>query len=386
MPFSVRVFFAAFVFSGLMACSDNDKELSPAKLVDLDEKKVVIDRDWKSGTGKGQDVRYTRLAPTIVGDRIYTTDIAGNVRAFEVASGKRLWKAKLDAETSGGVGAAFNLVTVGTYDGEVIALSTEDGSELWRQQVSSEVLSAPKTDGRVVIVHTSDGRIFGLDVDTGEQRWLFDNTLPALTLRGTASPLLTDNAVYAGFANGKVVALEADTGLPIWDQRVAIPKGRTDLERVVDIDGSPMLVGDILFAASYQGRLVALSRANGRGLWAQEASTYKNLGAGAGRVFYTTDEDIVVAVSAGNGQEEWRNDQMIRRSLTGPVYVDGYVVVADADGYVHVLDAATGEYLGRDKVDGSGVRSPLLVNDEHIYVLDNDGDLSSLVIESASES
>ena len=391
----------------LAGCSSAG-ELKPEKLVDIEDK-VEFDSVWSKDAGKIDNKRYSLIKPAFARGRVVMMDAKGRVTAYDSENGDKLWQVTLKeparyaeegrwyrintwlrskqkpVATSGGVGAFDNAVAVGTYDGQVILLDAETGAERWRQQVTSEVLSAPQPNDEVVVVHTVDGKIHGLDLATGEKRWQYDNPQAVLSLRGSASPLVTQTLVVAGFDNGKIAAINPDNGVALWDQRVAIPKGRTEFERVVDVDGTPLMVGDLIFAASYQGRIVALSRAAGRGIWAQDVSTHSNLASNGSAVFVTTDDDAIVAFNIANGEELWSNDQMLRRSLTGPAYLSGYVVAADGDGHLHVLDADTGEYLGRKKIDGSGVNSPLTVMGDKLLVLDNDGRLRVLTLADIAE-
>ena len=370
----IRVWFVALLTAALVGCSSSG-ELKPEPLVDV-KNSIKFDRQWSRDIGDAQDRRYALLRPAYANGRIYTMDIDGKVSAYDLETGKKYWRSRLKADGVGAVGANQNTVVVGTYEGEIIALDAASGDELWRQTVSTEVLSAPQPNSDAVVVHTIDGKLHGLDVRTGDKLWQYDNTHPVLSLRGSSTPIVTDAVAISAFDNGKVIALNPDNGLPIWDQRVAIPKGRTDLERVVDIDGSPLLVGDLVFAASYQGRLVSYLRASGRPIWTRDVSTARNLASNGLAVFVTTDEDAILAYNLANGEDLWQNEQMLRRKLTGPAVVSGYVVAADDDGYLHVLDAESGEYLGRKKIDGSGVRAPLKIIGDKLLVIDNDGDLS----------
>jgi len=365
----------------LGACASNDAiDLEPAELVDFDES-VKLEALWSEDVGAGQDVRYTRLVPAIAGDRIFATDIEGNVLALNRYDGKEIWEVELDTPISGGVGAGYGLVLVGTFDGEVIALDQNDGSVRWRVQLSSEVLSAPQSNGDIVAVQTLDGRLYGLEAASGEKRWSYDNSLPVLTLRGTGTPVVTETTVFAGFATGKVLAVESRTGLLQWEQRVAVAQGRSELERVIDIDGAPLLVGDILYAGSYQGRLVALNRGNGRGIWAEESSTYNSLAAGHGNVYLSSAEDKVFAYQAGSGQVMWSNEQLLRRKITAPQTFGTYVAVADDEGYLHVMSQDDGRFVARKKIDGDGVRSAMISDGEVLYVMGNSGELVAIKVE-----
>jgi outer membrane protein assembly factor BamB len=202
--------------------------------------------------------------------------------------------------------------------------------------------------------------------------WFYDNPPPKLTLRGRPSPVITAAAVYAGFANGRLMSFNPQNGLILWEQRVAMPKGRSDLEKMVDIQASPLLRDGILYLNGYQGRLMAVSRSNGRPLWA--------IGLGDDALYIAKDDSAVVAYNAGSGAELWRNELMLRRQVTGPAVLGDYAVVADEEGYVHFLNTSDGRFAARERVDGSGVRVPLWSDGELLYVLANDGTLAAYAI------
>jgi outer membrane protein assembly factor BamB len=362
----------------LGACGSTPVELEPMALEDF-QPKAKLALLWSTGIGSGQGERYTLLVPAVAGEVIYATDTKGEVIALNRLTGKRIWQVELNEPVSGGVGAGNGLLFVGTYNADVIALDTNDGSERWRGKVSSEVLSPPQTNGDIVVVTSNDGSLTALDHATGKERWRYESSMPLLTLRGSATPLTVNSTVYAGLANGKVLALEADDGLLVWEQRVAIPQGRSELERMVDVDASPLLVGNILFIVSYQGELVALSRATGRPLWTQPVSSHNNLDSGLGKVFVTTANNGVEAYDSNSGQLAWGNGQLLRRKLTAPKVVAGYVAVADeTGGYLHLLDQSDGGIVARRRIDGAGVRSPMVAVDDVLYVYGNGGKLVAL--------
>lgn len=365
----------------LGACASKDElVLEPLELQDF-KPSVKIDVLWSHNIGKGQDVRYTQLVPAVVGSSIVATDIAGKVMALDRETGKAQWTVKFKDRISAGVSAGGGLLFLGTYDAEVIALDATDGSEVWRTRVSSEVLAPPQTNGTVVAVQTLDGHLTALDQKTGKQLWDYEVTMPPLTLRGTSVPVITRDSVYVGFANGKIYALELANGLLQWEQRVAIPQGRGDFEKMVDVDASPLLVGEILFCASFQGELVALSRATGRPLWNKPISTYTNMSAGQGNLYVSNDESSVKAFRTGSGEINWENNLLLRRRLNGPQVIGNYVAVADQEGgYLHILNQSDGLFAARKKINGSGVRSPMVTDGDVLYVLANNGDLVAVKI------
>lgn len=387
MPLPVRIVQGSLLLALLLvaACSSTPVELQPMELERI-EATVDVERIWSTKVGKGQDERYTLLVPAVHGDRIYVADLRGQVTALDRHSGKQIWRKKLKEPVSAATGFGGGLVLLGTYDAQVIALDAEDGSERWRQRVSSEVLSPPQSNGSVVVAQSFDGSLSALDHETGRIRWVYEAPMPLLTLRGNATPLIVGSTVYAGFANGKIVALELADGLITWEQRVAIPQGRSELERMVDVDASPLLVGNILFAASYQGELVSMSRATGRPLWSQPVSTFNDLSAGNGNVYVTAADSAVRAYGVSNGVMAWENQQLLRRKLTAPLAVGNYLAVGDEEGgYLHVLSQRDGELVGRRRISRDGLRSPMVAADDLIYVYSNDGRLSALRLRSREQ-
>ena len=370
---------AALILSGCSSLkfweSDEPDELAPAELVDLDEE-IRIEKRWSRGVG-GRDELFSALHPAIDSGVLYAADDSGEVVAISTDTGKYLWKENLRRKLSGGVGTGGGLVLVADIEGRVYALDSRDGSRRWRTEVGREVLSAPASDGRIVAVQTLDGFVIGLDASDGSVRWRYQIDIPSLTLRAPTSPVMTGNTIIAGFASGKVVALAADSGNALWENRVAVPSGRTELERMVDIAGSPVLEGDVVYVTSYQGRTAAITRGTGRSLWYQDMSSYRRPALGEGQVYVTLADDQVAALRINSGQELWTNVRMKYRKLSAPAYASGYVAVGDAEGYLHVMSATDGRLVGRRKVDGSGIDAPILSDGGSVYVFDNDGGITA---------
>ncbi|MCV6614687.1 MAG: outer membrane protein assembly factor BamB [Cellvibrionaceae bacterium] len=360
--------------AGMVACSSSDEvDIEPMDLVDFEET-VKLKELWSQDIGSGQDERYSRLTPTIDGDSIFAATAEGDVVRLARDSGKEQWAVDLDVTLSGGVGVGPNQVFVGGYSGHVYALSKDNGERLWQANVSSEVLSAPISNGEVVVVQSLDGRLYGFNAADGSPKWRYDNPVPVLTMRGNASPVLLGDTLYAGFASGKVVALRIDDGVQVWEQRVAIPQGKTELERVVDVDASPLMVGDILYLSSLNGRLMAVTRSNGRPLWAISSSSHNDISERNGLVFVSGSDDRLRAYRAGDGNEVWANETMLRRHLGAPQAFSSYVAVTDYEGYLHLLDRE-GNFVAREKVDGDGVRASMISDGETLYVYGNSGEL-----------
>jgi outer membrane protein assembly factor BamB len=355
--------------------SDDDDPTAPVDLVKI-EQTVKIKRLWSAGVGDGQGDGLYRLQPAINRDVIYAASAEGEVRAFERAKGKSLWKVDLDTPLSGGVGVYEDVVLLGSSEGFVLKLDASSGELLWSTQLRGEVLSPPQANGKVVIAQTYDGKLQGLDFHSGEVLWTYDSNVPVLTIRGTSVPILNNGVVYTGFANGRVLAFDAQTGSIVWEVRVAISQGRSEIERIVDVDGTMQLAGNELYAASYQGRVVAIDVASGRKLWQQDVSSFSGVSQGFGNI-YVADEDGTLTAYLRNGQGvRWTQTALGYRELSRPTPVSSYVAVADLEGYVHLLSQVDGEFVGRVKVDGDGVRADMLSDGNTLYVFGNSGKLA----------
>jgi len=359
----------------------DDEVNPPTELEDFD-RRVSLRRDWSVSVGNGQGDIYNELVPAVDGDVIYAGSANGNVVAVDIASGNVLWRQRLDVVVTGGLGAGRGLVLLGTLDAEVIALSTSDGEELWRGPVTSEVLSAPKTNGDIVVVQTVDDKLIALDAETGERRWIYETTQPALTLRGTSSPVITQaGSVVAGFSNGTLVSVNAADGVYRWEERVAVPEGRYDIDRVIDVDGDLLLDGNRILAASYQGNLMAFDTLSGRIVWGMEASSYHGMDQGFGNIYYSDDRSRIVAVRDNSENIVWENEALQYREITAPKTVNNYLAVADFEGYVHLLSQIDGTLVGRTRVDNDGVRANILSRNSRLFVYGNSGRLVSLTVQ-----
>ncbi len=387
---------------GIGGKDDKKAALEPAKLQDF-AAEARIERLWRASIGAGLGRKYLRLNPVIVADRVYAADGYGVVEARDRFSGKRIWRTEIGKArkrrsgrlrmvprlgffdrrdpsfVGGGVGAGDGLVLLGTTDGELVALSAANGDEEWRAYVGSEILCRPVAGNGAVLAQTIDGRLLALEQEDGALRWSFDNQVPILTLRGSASPVFDGDVVYAGFANGMVSALRTDNGEPLWEHRVMLPEGRSELDRMVDVDGSPLAEGPLLYAVSYQGRLKALRRADGAPVWQQEISSHLDLASGYGHVYVVDEADHVVAFDQQTAEVVWRQEGLYRRKLSSPAAFSNYLVVGDDEGYLHVLAQSDGRFLARRKLDGKGIRSGMAVADGRtLYVLTNSGALHAL--------
>ncbi len=364
---------------GKSKTDEEGEKIAPASLVDF-QSEVNLKKLWSTNAvGKNLSVNGG-IRPAIQAGVIYVADSEGNVAAVDAATGDKKWKVDLDTPLGGAVGVGSNTVLVGGIEGDIFALEAETGEQRWHIYATSEVLAAPAISGDVAVVQSQDGRVVGLNIADGEKRWQFKADVPVLSLRGNSPPMMADDLCVVSFANGKVHAISPESGTQVWETRVAVPQGRTELERMVDIDGRPVQVGDVLYVASYQGRIGALAIASGRGIWFQDASTIHDLAYGLAQVYLVQKNDAVKALRSSSGQQIWINEQLTYRKLSSPAVVAGHLVVGDAEGYLHVLSQTDGRFVGRTKV-GGGIAAPLLVEGDVLYVQDNGGKLTAYSFE-----
>ena len=364
--------------------SDDDDPMAPMALSDITET-VKIKKLWSVGVGDGQGDGFYRLQPAISGEVIYAASADGEVVAVDRKRGKTLWEVDLDISLSGGVGVYNDVLLLGSSEGLVLKLDANTGEQLWTTMLTGEILSPPQANGKVVVAQTYNGKLQGLDFATGQLLWTYNSKVPVLTLRGTSVPIIENNRVYAGFASGRVLAFDAQTGSIVWDGRVAIPQGRSEIERIVDVDGTMELAGNELYAVSYQGSVVAIDVESGRKIWQQKASSFSGVSLGFGNV-YAADEDGTLNAFMRNGEGvRWSQGALGYRQLSRPTPIGSYVTVADFEGYLHVLSQVDGDFVGRVRVDSDGVRADMLSEDGILYVFANDGELVAYEIIAKSE-
>jgi outer membrane protein assembly factor BamB len=363
----------------LSACSifSADESEQPAELQDINEQ-FRLQRLWSVNVGDGQGRHYNRLTPAIDGETLYVAAADGTVMAIDKTSGDVRWRQRTDQAITGGVGAAAGVVVFGTRDARVVALSQNDGRELWSATVSSEVLAAPAVDSRVVVTQSVDGRLIALNTADGEQRWVYDSTVPALTLRGTSKPLISGSVVVAGFASGIIVGIDTNNGSQLWEERVAVPQGRYDIERIIDIDGDPVLSGSTVFVSSFQGNLMGLDLLSGRIVWGMAGSSYNSLALGLGNIYWVNNVGHVAAVQNNTERTVWENTDLRLRKPSSPATINNYLAVADFEGYLHLLSQIDGNVVSRMRVDRSGVRANILTEASTLYVYGNSGQLLAL--------
>jgi len=356
-----------------------DNTVPPAKLEDIKDP-VRLKELWSRDIGVGYDKQSVNLVPTVTGSYVLAADRDGRVVELSAETGKELWETRTKAPVSAGPGAGEGLVLVGASDAEVIALRIEDGSIAWRTRVSSEVLSVPRVDLGVVVIQSADGAITGLSASDGHQLWVSDHSVPVLTLRGTSSPAVERGAIVAGFGNGKVIAMTTANGYQVWETSIAIPKGRTEIDRLVDVDANPIIVGDTVYVVSFQGKLAIIDLRSGNLGWSRDMSSYAGLGVDFSQVYVTDEDSKVWALSRDNGASVWKQEKLHNRALTAPTPFRNYVAVGDFEGYVHLLSSYDGSIVGRVRVDSKGIAARPVVIDDVLYVYGKSGTVAAYTL------
>ncbi len=364
----------------LAGCSSSGPIREPAALEQISgarDVKVL----WSSSTSSDRlNLVYDRLAPAIADGRLYAASANGKVYAFDLAKGKKQWQQSFDLVISGGVGLNETSLFVGSSKAEVLALSRSDGALQWRTTLSSEVLAAPVATVGQVIVRCVDGNVYALNAENGQRLWHYQGSVPALSLRGDSIPVIAGDNVLLGLANGRIAALSLYDGSVIWESTVAVAQGRTDLERMVDVDATPLVADDTVYAVAYQGKLVALSRLTGSTIWSRDIGSSAGLGLDEHHLYVVDDDDQLWTLDRNSGASLWKSDKLKYRDLSAPVPVQNAVVVGDFEGYLHWLSLDDGHLIARHQVDSSGIRvAPVVINNV-LYVRSKNGDLEAITL------
>jgi outer membrane protein assembly factor BamB len=361
---------AAAVLGGCGAFGSKDPAEPPAELVSF-QPSVELTREWQASTGGGGARLRLGLAPATDGARVFAGGYDGRVIAVDALAGSRIWQVDTRMNLSGGPTVSGDLVVFGTLDGHVLALEAATGAQRWRVFVGGEVLAAPAGSQRAIIVRTVDGRLLALAPLDGRRLWSSDHSVPRLILRGNAPPVVSGSTVIAAFDSGRLGAYALSNGDTLWEQQVALPAGRTELERLVDINARPLVLGQDLYVVGFQGRMASLALESGQVLWARDFSSHGGLAADLNNLYAADADSEVFAVSRRNGNSVWLNRELRMRDLTTPAAIGGSVVVGDFDGYLHWLSAQDGSFQARVRAGSSRVLGLLTVSDLLVAQLDD---------------
>lgn len=379
-----KVLLSAAVVGLLAGCAGEEENIIMAP-VPVVKSAFTPESQWSSSVGDGVGHYFSKLAPDYAYDKVFVASRDGEVKALDPKNGKAIWQTELEhddmpARLSGGISAAYGQIYLGSENGEVIALDEESGDVAWRIGVEGEVLAAPVAEGNLILVNTSRGALVALDAESGEQQWTISTEVPTLTLRGDSRPATASGGVFWGTSAGRLAAAIVERGQMIWQQPVGQPKGATEIDRLVDVDSSPLIIGATLYTVGYNGQLIAIDLRSGKPMWKRNYSSAIDLASDGSNLFLVTDKDHVVAVDARSGTELWSNDQLQNRQLTAPALIEGYIVLGDSEGYLHWIDRSTGDFVAQQLVDDSGFAVAPLALDDGYLVMTRDGEIKKLKI------
>lgn len=379
MKFKSQLF--AFAFIALISgCAMDDREVEHVAPLAQFKSSMNVGVAWSSssGGGRGTSGHYLRLQHDIANGIVYTASYQGVVTASNASTGNILWKKELKRNISSGVAVLKNVVVVGTTSGAVIALNAEHGNEIWRAQVPSEVIATPRIANDRVLIKTESGDLQALDIATGRLRWSYHQNPPELMLRGGSAPTIVGNRVFAGFSDGQLVSLNLENGQLLWSRAITFPRGASAVERLVDIGSEPKVHDGIIYVVTYQGKLAALQMNTGNVIWEREMSSHVGLAVDARSVYAVDENSHVWAMDRLTGRVRWHQDQLEGRGLTQPVFQSGALVVGDNEGYLHWLSVQNGQFLVRHSVDSKRLLATPQVYGNHLVVLSSSGKLVSV--------
>lgn len=363
---------APVLLGGCSIFGDDDEPIeAPAELTEI-EPVLNVRKVWDARVGSGSELLDLALRPEIEGGRVYAAGRDGVVHSLDLETGRSQWRTDTELELSAGPAVGHGLLVVGSSSGRIVALDATDGSVRWNVQVSGEPLAKAALSPSVVVVRTLDGRLRALAADNGRELWMIEQQPPPLSLRGAAAPVIAGNVVVAGFDNGRIGAYALRDGEAQWENIIAIGRGRTEIERLSDIDSTPQVLGQDVYAVSYRGRLANLALETGQLLWTVEMSSYNGLSVDWTTVYVSDSEGIVVAVNRSSGAELWRQDALRMRRLTAPTPIGQSVVVGDFEGWLHWLDVFTGKIQARFRAGKVAFVTAPVSGGEMLVVQDED--------------
>lgn len=360
----------------LAACGGKENLRQPAELQTIAAPAVKLDTVWTQSGGESE--YHANLRLVLEPDALFSADEDGQVQALDPKTGKKVWSVGTKARVISGPSVSGDLIFVGTRDAEVIALKRAGGAEAWRAKLSSEVLAPVASDGQIVVARSVDGRLHGLSVADGQRRWVFDRSVPNLTLRGLSEPLIAGGLIFAGMDNGRLVALSPENGQPVWEQAVAVPSGRTELDRITDVDAALLADGSNICAVSFGGELACFDADSGEPQWRRSVKSYSGMALVNNLLVVSDDAGVVWALDARSGAAAWKQEGLQYRQLSAPVAFAGYAVVADFQGYLHWLDAKDGKLVARTRAGSDPIRAPMVGSEDLLYVLGTGGKISAV--------
>ncbi|MEO5566268.1 MAG: outer membrane protein assembly factor BamB [Luteimonas sp.] len=356
--------------------SSKSKNAMPSPLTEF-AATAKVDRLWAAKLGGGDGVLAFGQGPAIADGRVYAAALGGGVSAYDLHTGASVWQQPSELKLSSGPGVGDGLVVVGSLEGDVVALDAATGAQKWTAKVGTEVLAAPAIGQGLVIVRSIDGRVSAFDEASGERRWFWDKETPTLAVRGNAGPVLAPGFAFIGNDDGSLSALSLAAGRQLWQQIVGSAEGRTELDRMADIDGTPALDGTTIYASSYKKQTMAIDGPSGRPIWLHDAGGAGSVGVSPGLVVVSDPQGIVWGLNKSDGSAMWQQPALERRNLSGVAVQGDYAVVGDYDGYLHWLRLSDGAIAARSRPGKDMIRAAPVVADGILVVQDTGGEISA---------
>ncbi len=340
---------------------------------------IEIDVLWRESVGNGFEGKLYKLQPVLVNDTLFAASHDGALTAFLAENGKERWSLDTEYSFASGPGYANGRIFLGSSNAEVIAFNADTGEKLWQVPVSSEVLSLPVANDDAVLVRTTDGRLYALNTASGAVIWDYQQPIPALSLRGAGTPIIFADKLMCGFPNGKILAMRLRDGKLIWETPIALPSGRTEIDRMVDLVADPVLDQGVLYVAGYRGGVSALFESQGDVLWNNpKISSYAGLSVDSRYIYVTDNNSDVWQIDKRNGRPLWKQAELHQRGLSAPVINGDFLVVGDFEGYAHWLARNDGRQVARQFVGDGPIHARPIISGDKVYIYTADGTLAAL--------
>lgn len=387
---TMRIAIFAVLTLGVVACGSTSKDTDYFIVEEPKDKPSVrnqldFDRNWRINLGSSIDQGDAILSPYLSGAHVYAASTNGRIEKIDASNGDRVWRSDLDDITiTAGVSVGSGLLLAGTDGGDVYAVNVDDGSVDWTTKLTSEILASPVIGDNMVVARSIDGKVYGLEPFDGEIAWTISRELPRLTLRGDSKPLVVQGIVITGFSDGVLAAVDETNGRALWDFPISFAQGNNEIDRLADIDTTPLLVGNSVYVSSYQGLTHALNIPEQRIEWSAEVSSFHSFSFDAAYLYISDDEGVVHQLDRTNGEKNWSQEGLRLRNISAPISVGAYVLVGDGDGYLYAMSKDDGDYVGRFNLGANAIVGEPIVDGNLIYFIDSDGALQSLTVSGES--
>jgi outer membrane protein assembly factor BamB len=379
-PLALTTLLCCVLLAACQTAAQKKDSDPPAKLTKI-QPTATVKKIWSASLGGGNPKLRLGLDVALDGNVVYSASHKGEIAAFDLNTGKRLWETKTKLPLTGGPGAGQGLVVAGASHGDVVALDAATGAVKWKLHVNSEILSAPAISSDFVLLRVVDGRLLAINSTDGKIVWIAEEAVPRLSLRGTGAPAIAKGLAISGFDNGRMLAINLSGGTTAWEAAVAPPSGRTELERLVDIDSTVKIVDDDVYAVSFQGRVARLAVDTGQVWWTRDISSYRGLATDEDGVYVSSAQGSVVKIGRRTGVELWKQEVLKNRKLSGPAVLGKWVVVGDYKGFVHFLDGGSGKLAARESSGGDRISAPPVASGNVVVVVNEKGKMTAFRVD-----